>query len=78
MKKIRSLCLLGLANLECPAEACDIEKLDKKSGKANVMNVCEMNTHDQEDLLWFQDYRREHQSFDGSLDQVGLNKFTYR
>lgn len=71
MKKIRSLYLLGLANLECPVEACDIEKLDKKSDKANIMNVCEMNAHDRESLLWFQDYRKEHQSFDGVLDQIG-------
>lgn len=64
MKKIRTLYVLGVANLECPVEALDWAEESKKSGHGHYFHTITKEKCDADRLEWFQSYEKEHQSID--------------
>ena len=70
MKSLKSLCLLGFANLECPAEAFDLAEADKKYRKGSAIEVVGKAVKNQADN-WFYEYQEAHRSFDQEASAGG-------
>lgn len=64
MKKIKSMCVLCLANLGCMAEGIDISTEDKKHHHAprRVEKICTASPDNTEN--WFKDYLNAHREID--------------
>lgn len=67
MKKIKTLCLLGLANLECPAEAVELEEAEKKYRKNDIVKFKGKTTTVKNDIKWFLEYEKVHRLLDEDL-----------
>ncbi len=70
MKSLKSLCVLGLANLECPAEAVDWADADKKYRKGSAIEFAGKAVKNQPDN-WFCEYQEAHRSFDQEASADG-------
>lgn len=64
MRNIKSMCVLGLANLGCTGEALDIAVEDKKHNSTHhrMEKTCIVSQHETE--IWFKEYLRAHRERD--------------
>lgn len=67
---MRSLCLLGFANLEYPAEAFEIVDNDKKSRQGRIIRDGEQHLSQKDTMDWFREYQKAHKSIDDSLNET--------